>query len=320
MVNAGRAEEEKENPKNIKESVSAPKKEKKIKPAGVSEEVLKKSRKYIGGHQSIVDGLYLVFRRNNIINGHAIGMFLNNARTYKAKKYTHQQINRFLSVSSRCEHILPHASYIINLGQTEENKSKLSYELFVDEMKKCESLKISYLNIHPGNNVTHLPIKKACEMIAKKINNAHKETKSVCVVLETMSGRGTEMCSNFEEIAMVINSIEDKSRIGVCLDTCHVFSAGYDIRTKESFAKVMQDFDNIIGLKYLKAMHLNDSKHDLGSKKDRHESIGKGMIGLEAFSYIMNSPIFCDMPLILETPKDSSYAEEVSLLYSLFES
>ncbi|KAI5190325.1 hypothetical protein NECID01_0917 [Nematocida sp. AWRm77] len=284
----------------------------------ITEEEKETSCMYVGAHLSMQGGVHTVFERMDAVGGRAVGMFLKNQKTYNAKPLEEKDIKEFQRLSGE-KHacILPHASYLINLAQPDPEKAEKSYLLFLDELKRCDALNISLCNFHPGSNVGKLPVEKACKLISDNINKALKETQKVVAVIENMAGQGNVMGSTFKEIRMIIDGVEDKSRVGVCLDTCHLFGAGYDIRTKESFASVVKEFDDVVGLKYLKGMHLNDSKMPLGSKRDRHESIGKGLIGLEAFSFIMNSSIFSNIPLILETPNPEKYKEEIHLLYTL---
>lgn len=283
-----------------------------------TDEIIRNSNKYVGAHLSIQGGIYLIFEKIEQIRARAAALFLKPQKTFTTKPYLPETIEKFKCANTH-EKLLPHGSYLINLAQPDKEKAVKSYNLFLDELVRCEQLDISMCNIHPGSNVGKLPISDACELISENINKAHKETKTVIVVIENMAGQGNTVGSKFKELKMIIDGVEDKSRIGVCLDTCHLFGAGYNITTKESFKKVMDEFDQVVGIEYLKGVHLNDSKEPLGSRRDRHQSIGKGLIGLEAFAYIMNSPIFNNIPMILETPDPSKYKEEIDLLYSLIE-
>ncbi len=182
-------------------------------------------------------------------------------------------------------------------------------------MRRCEQLGLKYLNFHPGSHLKKIDPDKCLERIAESINLALDNTSSVTAVIENTAGQGTNMGFKFEHLAAMIAAVEDKARVGVCLDTCHTYSAGYDIKTAAGFEKVLAEFESVVGLKYLRAMHLNDSKKDFGSKVDRHESLGKGTLGPEPFKFIMNDPRFDDIPLIMETPDDSLWAEEIRMLY-----
>jgi len=276
------------------------------------------SKKFVGAHMSMEGGLDKVFGRMKMVGGKAVALFLKNQRTFKTKDLTREEIDSFAKESQGyIQHVLPHASYLMNLAQSDEAKWKRSTGIFVEEMRRCEVLGIPCLNFHPGSNVGDVPIEDACRFVSEAINIAHSRTKEVVAVIENMAGQGKVIGKTFKEIKMIINGVKDKTRVGVCLDTCHLFGAGYDIRTKESFGRVMEEFEKEVGTEYLKGVHMNDSKMPLGSRKDRHESIGKGLIGIEAFSYIMNSAYFNEIPLILETPDPSKYSEEIKLLYSL---
>ncbi|KAI5190079.1 hypothetical protein NEMIN01_0864 [Nematocida minor] len=289
-----------------------------VKMNPVTIDTIRNSDKHIGAHLSIQGGINLIFGRIKSIGAQAAGLFLKPQRTFTTKPYTSETIHAFKMANTH-EKLLPHGSYLINLAQPDKEKSDRSYNLFLDELTRCEQLDIPMCNIHPGSNVGKLPVQVACQMIADNINKAHKVTNTVIVVIENMAGQGNTLGSKFAELKMIIDGVEDKSRIGVCLDTCHLFGTGYNISTKASFKKVMDDFEKTVGIEYLKGMHLNDSKEPLGSRRDRHASIGKDLIGLEAFSYIMNSSIFNGIPMILETPDPERYKEEIELLYSLIE-
>ncbi|KAF9762366.1 putative endonuclease 4 [Nosema granulosis] len=272
--------------------------------------------KLIGAHLSISKGIYKIQAEMERIGAKCCAMFLKNQKRYLASPYKTEDIKKFHKEVVQPDLIVPHGSYLINLGNPE--KITQSYDCFIDDLKRCGSLGIGLYNIHPGSDVTKMG-QKCLEHIAEYLNKAIEEVPGITILLENMAGQGNVVCSKFEQIATIISLIEDKTRIGVCLDTCHMFGAGYDIRTRDKFEKVMEEFDRTIGLNYLKAVHLNDSKEPLGSRKDRHECIGKGLIGLEAFKFIMNSKIFEDVPMILETPEVDLYEEEIRLLYSLIE-
>ncbi len=217
------------------------------------------------------------------------------------------------------KHVLPHDSYLINLGHPELEKRQKSYDAFVDEVERCMQLGLDRLNFHPGSHLKKIPESECLDAIAENMNRTLDVTEGVSLVLENTAGQGSNLGWKFEHLGHIIDKIEDKSRVGVCIDTCHMFTAGYDIRTKEAYDVSMAEFENMVGFQYLKGMHLNDSKPDLGSHVDRHHSIGQGKIGLEAFRYIMNDPRMDDIPLILETIDNTIWAEEIKLLYSMEE-
>lgn len=255
------------------------------------------------------------------IGAKAFAMFTKNQRQWSAKPLEKNSIELF---KKRCKefgyspkHILPHDSYLINLGHPDALKLQTSRDSFIDEMKRCEELGLELLNFHPGSHLGEVGEEECLKTIAESINIALDKTKSVTAVIENTAGQGSNLGYKFEHLAYIIDRVEDKNRVGVCLDTCHTFVAGYDIRTEEAYKKTMTDFEKIVGFEYLKGMHINDSKPDLGKKLDRHESIGKGKIGLEAFGFIMNDSRLEEIPLVLETIDESIWKEEIELLYSL---
>ncbi|MCK4696328.1 MAG: deoxyribonuclease IV, partial [Candidatus Cloacimonetes bacterium] len=215
------------------------------------------------------------------------------------------------------QHILPHDGYLINLGHPEKAGLERSRTAFLDEMRRCEQLGLLYLNFHPGSHLGKTSEEKCLKTIAESINIAIDKTNKVIAVIENTAGQGNNVGYNFEHIALIIKHVENKDRVGVCLDTCHTFAAGYDLRTKKAFNVTIKEFDKIIGLKYLKGLHLNDSKRELDSRIDRHESIGKGEIGLDVFKFIVNDKRFEEIPLILETPNSEIWKDEIKLLYNL---
>lgn len=276
--------------------------------------------KYIGAHVSTSGGV-----ENAPINAHNIGakafaLFTKNQRQWRSKPFTTENINNFKSNCEKYgykpEHILPHDSYLINLGHPEKEGLEKSRNAFLDEMQRCEQLGLDRLNFHPGSHLKRIEVEKCLTTIAESLNIALDKTKGVTCVIENTAGQGTNLGYEFEQIRFIIDLVEDKSRIGICLDTCHTFTAGYDIVTPEGYNETFRLFDEIIGFKYLKGMHINDSKKVLGSHVDRHESIGKGYIGKDLFIRLMNDPEFDNIPLILETPDDTIWAEEIQLLYS----
>ena len=284
-------------------------------------------RPLVGAHVSSAKGVF-----NSIPNGaelgcNAIAMFLKNQRTWKMPVLSEDEVEKFKSNCVKFEfskdHFVPHGSYLINLGNPDEEKRNKSLQSFIDDLKRCDRLGIGLYNFHPGSTVGQCTVKQSIEHISDCINEAHLQTESVVILLENMAGQGNVIGSRFQELADIIERVKDKSRIGVCLDTCHTFAAGYDIRTPEKFDLVLKEFDSIIGRKYLKALHLNDSKTELGSHRDLHESIGKGCIGIDCFRFIMNDDRFHGIPMVLETPiKDNDYSvykQEIELLYSLIE-
>ena len=274
--------------------------------------------KYIGAHVSAAGGV-----ENSPVNAHKIGatafaMFTKNQRQWKAKPLSDASVKAFKENCKKygygAEHILVHDSYLINLGHPEQEGLDKSRSAFIDELQRCETLGLTLLNFHPGSHLRKTSENECIKTIAQSINIALEKTESVTAVIENTAGQGSNLGFTFEQIAMIIDNVDDKSRVGVCIDTCHAFAAGYDLKSDEGFEKTWSRFDELIGFQYLKGMHLNDSKKDIDSRVDRHESIGKGMITINAFKLIMNDSRFDDIPLILETPDSSIWAEEILLL------
>ncbi|KAJ3019076.1 hypothetical protein HKX48_002382 [Thoreauomyces humboldtii] len=279
------------------------------------------SSKFVGGHVSAAGGCQFVLE-NTLNIGHSGGLLCA-----KSKEVDLGDIARFATACSATKmdptkHMLPHGSYLINVANVDPVKSQQAVEGLVDELLRCESLGITKYNFHPGAALKE-PRDEAIARVADAINRAHSLTKFITVVVENMAGQGTVLGSTFEDLRDIIAGVTNKDRVGVCLDTCHAFAAGYDIRTKKAYDDTMQRFSDIVGFRYLKGMHLNDSKGELGCRKDRHEFLGKGHIGWEAFRLIMNDSRLNDMPLILETPRedgpegDKEHGAEVIKLYSL---
>lgn len=277
--------------------------------------------KFVGAHVSASGGV-----ENAPVNAHEIGakafaLFTRNQRQWKSAPLSAKSISLF---KERCEeygyeakHILPHDSYLINLGHPEDTALQRSREAFLDEMSRCEQLGLSLLNFHPGSHLNEFSEEECLSRIAESIDWTLRQTQGVCAVIENTAGQGTNLGYTFEQIAYIIEKVEDKSRVGVCLDTAHTLAAGYDIKTPEGFTETFRHFSEVIGFDYLKGVHLNDSKKNLGSRVDRHDSIGKGVMGITTFKMIMDDPRFDNIPMILETPDESIWAQEISYLYSL---
>jgi deoxyribonuclease IV len=281
------------------------------------------SKKFVGAHTSASGGVFNAPINAAAIGARAFALFTKNQRQWVAKPLEPKIIDKFKEELEKSailpKHVLPHDSYLINLGHPEAEKLQKSRDAFLDELQRCELLGLDRLNFHPGSHLKKIDIEACLETIAESINIALDKTNSVSAVIENTAGQGSNLGWRFEEIAHIIDKVEDKSRIGVCIDTCHMFSAGYDIRTKDAYDKSFSEFDDVVGFNYLMGMHLNDAKPELGSRVDRHHSIGKGNIGLDAFRYIMNDERMDDIPLILETIDESIWKEEIELLYSLEE-
>jgi len=280
-------------------------------------------RKFVGAHVSTSGGVFNAPLNAKEIGASAFALFTKNQRQWKAPPLKEESIRKFKEALKRvgisADMVLPHDSYLINLGNPDREKREKSLNAFIDEINRCRALGLRYLNFHPGNHMGKVSEEECLKIVADSVNEALSRTKDVILVIENTAGQGTSVGYRFEHLAKIIELVEDKERIGVCLDTCHMFAAGYDIRTEEAYLKTMEEFDAIVGFKYLKGMHLNDAKSTLGSRVDRHHSIGKGNIGLEAFRLIMNDERLDGIPLILETIDPSIWKEEIELLYSLDE-
>ena len=274
--------------------------------------------KYIGAHVSAAGGVENAVINAKEINANGFALFTKNQRQWSAKPLSEKSIKKFKELMEEygfnADSVLPHDSYLINLGHPEIEKRKKSLNAFIDEARRVEELGLKYLNFHPGSHLKKISEEECLDLIIDSINFAIKETNSCIFVLETTAGQGSNLGYKFEHLAYIIDGVEDKERIGVCIDTAHIFAAGYDIRTKEAYDKTMQEFDEIIGFKYLKGMHINDSKAKFASRVDRHHSLGKGEIGLDAFKFIMQDKRIDNIPLILETIEPEIWEEEIKLL------
>ncbi|MBP3482680.1 MAG: deoxyribonuclease IV [Alistipes sp.] len=276
--------------------------------------------KYFGAHVSASGGL-----ENAPANAHAIGatafaLFTKNQRQWSAPPLTDTQAGRFRDACAQYgytpEQILPHDSYLINLGHPEREGLEKSRAAFIEEMSRCEALGLDRLNFHPGSHLNKITALQSLDRIAESINIALDRTHGVTAVIENTAGQGSNLGFAFEHLAYIIERIEDKSRAGVCIDTCHAFAAGYDMSTREAFEHTFAEFDRIVGFGRLRGMHLNDAMKPLGSHIDRHSPLGEGMLGIDAFRFIASDPRFDGIPLILETPDESRWGEEIAMLES----
>ena len=278
--------------------------------------------KYIGAHVSASGGVENAPLNASMIGANTFALFTKNQRQWVAPPLTEKSIEKFKENCSNfgftLDKILPHDSYLINLGHPQSEGLEKSRNAFLDEMRRCEQLGLKLLNFHPGSSLKEITTEECLKRIAESINWALSQTKGVTAVIENTAGQGSNVGNRFEEIRYIIDRIEDKSRVGVCIDTCHSLAAGYDLQTTEACKKTFEEFDKVIGLDYLRAMHINDSKKGLGSKVDRHENIGIGTIGEDSFQWIMSNPIFDEIPLILETPDETLWGEEIARLKSYF--
>ena len=274
--------------------------------------------KRIGAHVSAAGGVENAPLNALTIGADAFALFVKNQRQWNAKALEVESINKFdenLKLANiKKEHILPHNSYLINLGHPDAEKRKKSINAFIDEINRANLLGLKMINFHPGSHLREISENECLENISNSIKFIIANTSDVKLVIENTAGQGSNLGYKLEHLAYLIDKTQNKQRIGVCIDTCHFFAGGYDLRSKESYKKTMSEFDRLVGYKYLSGMHLNDSKNSLGVKKDRHESIGKGTIGLEAFENIMRDENIDEIPLILETINPEIWADEIKLL------
>ena len=272
-----------------------------------------------GAHVSASGGVENAPLNAKEIGAKAFALFTKNQRRWEAKPLEIRKIEKFKENCQehdfKPEHILPHDSYLINLGHPEKEGIEKSRLGFLDEIQRGEQLGLVKLNFHPGSHLKKISPEECLRRIAESINITLDKTKSVTAVIENTAGQGGHLGYRFEHLAEIIDQVEDKERIGVCLDTCHSFTAGYDLRTKKACDATFKEFGDIVGFQYLKGMHLNDSKPDLGSRVDRHDSLGKGKLGLEVFKYVMNDKRFEEIPMVLETIDETIWAEEIKMLY-----
>jgi deoxyribonuclease-4 len=277
--------------------------------------------KFVGAHVSASGGVENAPLNAQKIGAKAFALFTKNQRQWHAKPLTEASIRAFrenlddAGISAR--HVLPHDSYLINLGHPEPEGLDKSRSAFLDEMQRCEQLGLSLLNFHPGATLRKISEDESLQRVAESINLALDRTQGVTAVIENTAGQGSTLGYRFEHLAEIIEAVEDRSRVGVCLDTCHTFVAGYDLRTAAACDKTFSEFDKVVGFQYLRGMHLNDSKPDLGARVDRHHSLGKGKLGWDVFRYIMQDSRFDEIPLVLETIDDTLWKEEIAALYAM---
>ncbi|MBL4828286.1 MAG: deoxyribonuclease IV [Aliivibrio sp.] len=274
--------------------------------------------KYIGAHVSAAGGVDLTPARAHELGATAFALFTKNQRQWVAKPLEEKTINAF---KENCKkygfssgQILPHDSYLINLGAPEDDKLEKSRAAFIDEMQRCNQLGLTLLNFHPGSHLKQIDESDCLSRIAESINIAHETVPSVIAVIENTAGQGTNLGWKFEQLAAIIDQVKDKTRVGICIDTCHTFVAGYDLSSKEACEKTFAELDGVVGFSYLKGMHINDSKIELGGKVDRHHSLGEGHIGWACFEYIMQDNRFDGIPLVLETINSDIWAQEIATL------
>lgn len=274
--------------------------------------------KYFGAHVSASGGVDNAPRNAREIGATAFALFTKNQRQWVAKPLSAEEIAAFRNACEKfgytAAQILPHDSYLINLGHPDPESLEKSRAAFLDEMQRCEALGLDRLNFHPGSHLKQISEQESLDRIAESINLALDRTHGVTAVIENTAGQGSNLGFRFEHLRYLIDRVEDRSRVGVCIDTCHAFAAGYDLRSAEACEATFAEFDRVVGFQYLKGMHLNDAMKILGSRVDRHTPLGEGMIGMECFRYIARDPRFDNIPLILETPDETRWAEEIARL------
>lgn len=276
--------------------------------------------KFVGAHVSASGGVFNAPLNAKNIGAKAFALFTKNQRQWSAKELDGETIEKFKMALEQSgilpKHILPHDSYLINLGHPDGEQLLKSRDAFLDEVRRCELLGLDRLNFHPGSHLKQVSEDECLATISESLNRIINQTSKVKLVIENTAGQGSNLGWKFEHLAQIIDKVEDKSRVGVCIDTCHMFSAGYDLRSREAYDASWAEFERIVGFEYLMGMHINDSKAKYGSHVDRHHSLGAGEIGLDAFRFIMNDERMDDIPLILETIDETIWAQEIELLYS----
>ena len=277
--------------------------------------------KYIGAHVSASGGVGNAILNAEAIGANAFALFTRNQRSWVSKPLAQIEIDGFKALLAdrgfRPEMVLPHDSYLINLGSPDDETLAKSRAAFLDEMQRAQQLGLTMLNFHPGSHLNKVSEEACLDQIAREVNAALAQTEGVTAVIENTAGQGTNLGWRFEHIARIIEGINDKSRVGVCIDTCHTLAAGYDLSTEMGYGFTMEEFERVIGFKYLRAIHLNDSKKGSGSHVDRHETLGNGAMGRDFFTRFMHDSRFDDMPIILETPEPTLWAQEIEWLRSL---
>ncbi len=276
---------------------------------------------YIGPHVSIGGGVANAPKNAKALGATGFGMFVKNQRQWTAAPYTPADIEAFrqqMTVDGyTAAQVMPHAGYLINLANPDEEAHAKSMGALIDEIRRCMALGLDKLNFHPGSHLRKLTPEAACARVAQSINAALAQTQDVTLVIENTAGSGGNLGAPFEEIRAIIDGVDDRTRVGVCLDTMHAFAAGYDLRTRDGFLTTMEHFDRTVGFSCLRGMHLNDSKVALNSRVDRHESLGRGLLGIEVFRCIMTDARFKNMPLVLETPNEELWEQEIQQLMAM---
>ena len=277
--------------------------------------------KYLGPHVSASGGVENAPLNAMQVGATAFALFTKNQRQWFSAPLSEKSVVAFKENLEKsgisADYVLPHDSYLINLGSPDAEGLEKSRKSFLEEMQRCEQLGLKMLNFHPGSHLKQISLEACLTLIAESINLALDKTSGVSAIIENTAGQGSNVGFSFQHLAYIIDKVEDKSRVGICIDTCHTYSAGYDLKTETGYQQAWSEFDNEVGFKYLRAIHLNDTKKELGSRVDRHESIGKGLLGMEFFERFMKDPRFDNMPLILETPDETLWAEEIKMLQEI---
>ncbi|MBP5536649.1 MAG: deoxyribonuclease IV [Bacteroidales bacterium] len=277
--------------------------------------------KFIGAHVSASGGVCNAILNAEAIGANAFALFTRNQRSWVSKPLANDEIECFKALLAErgfeTQYVLPHDSYLINLGSPDEETLQKSRAAFLDEMHRAQQLGLQLMNFHPGSHLNRVSEEECLDQIAREINSALAQTQGVTAVIENTAGQGTNMGHKFEHIARIIAGVDDKSRVGVCIDTCHTMAAGYDLSTEMGYNFCMDEFERVVGFGYLRAVHLNDSKKGTGSHVDRHESLGDGTLGKEFFVRFMHDERFDNIPIILETPDPMRWADEIKWLRSL---
>lgn len=274
--------------------------------------------KFFGAHVSASGGVENAPRNASAIGATAFALFTKNQRQWRSAPLSATSIEAFgrelAAAAIDPRHVLPHDSYLINLGHPEEEGLERSREAFLDEMQRCEQLGLDRLNFHPGSHLKKISVEECLDRVAESINIALRATKGVTAVIENTAGQGSNVGFAFWQLRRIIDGVEDRSRVGVCLDTCHSFAAGYDLSSELACERTFEEFNREVGFEYLRGVHLNDALRPLGSRIDRHTPLGEGQIGWDCFRFIARDSRFDDLPLILETPDESRWAEEIKIL------
>ena len=281
------------------------------------------SMKYIGAHVSAEQGVSNAPLKAHLIGAKSFAIFTRNPSRWTSKAITAKEAEAFKVNCAEYGYtpdvILPHDSFLINLGSPDKEKLEKSRVAFLDELRRCEQLGLTMLNFHPGSHLKEIETDACLDLIAESINLALDKTTGVKAVIENTAGQGSNLGCTFEQLAHIIDKVEDKSRVGVCIDTCHAYTSGYDMVSEEAYNRTWDDFDRVGGMKYLCGMHLNDTMKALGSRVDRHAPLFTGHLDEGFWRRLMNDPRMNDMPLILETPNEEIWAEEIKRLYAMID-